>query len=84
MDFNISNIAAILTIAGYSINDTVVIYDRIRENLRKFKKMNLVELLNLSINNTLSRTVMTSLNFTQMTYIKTQQLTHHYILLLIL
>ena len=61
VDFNLSNIAAILTIAGYSINDTVVIYDRIRENLRKFKKMNLVELFNLSINNTLSRTIMTSL-----------------------
>ena len=62
VDFNLSNIAAILTIAGYSINDTVVIYDRIRENLRKFKKMNLVELFNLSINNTLSRTIMTSLS----------------------
>jgi len=61
VDFNLSNIAAILTIAGYSINDTVVIYDRIRENLRKFKKMNLVELFNLSINNTLARTIMTSL-----------------------
>ena len=61
IDFNLSNIAAILTIAGYSINDTVVIYDRIRENLRKYKKMNLVELFNLSINNTLSRTIMTSL-----------------------
>lgn len=62
IDFNLSNIAAILTIAGYSINDTVVIYDRIRENLRKYKKMNLVELFNLSINNTLSRTIMTSLS----------------------
>ncbi len=61
IDFNLSNIAAILTIAGYSINDTVVIYDRIRENLRKFKKMNLIDLFNLSINNTLSRTIMTSL-----------------------
>ena len=50
----------ILTIAGYSINDTVVVYDRVRENLRKFKKMPLDELLNNSINQTLSRTVMTS------------------------
>ena len=61
IDFNLSNIAAILTIAGYSINDTVVIFDRVRENLRKYKKMELVELFNLSINNTLSRTIMTSL-----------------------
>ena len=61
VDFNSSNIAAVLTIAGYSINDTVVIFDRVRENLRKFKKMELVELFNLSINNTLSRTILTSL-----------------------
>ena len=61
VDFNSSNIAAVLTIAGYSINDTVVIFDRVRENLRKFKKMDLVELFNLSINNTLSRTILTSL-----------------------
>ena len=60
IDFNLSNIAAILTIAGYSINDTVVIFDRVRENLRKYKKMDLIELFNLSINNTLSRTIMTS------------------------
>ena len=61
VDFNSSNSAAVLTIAGYSINDTVVIFDRVRENLRKFKKMELVELFNLSINNTLSRTILTSL-----------------------
>ena len=61
VDFNLSNIAAVLTIAGYSINDTVVIFDRVRENLRKFKKMDLVDLFNLSINNTLSRTILTSL-----------------------
>ena len=61
IEFSLSNIAAILTIAGYSINDTVVIFDRVRENLRKYKKMELVELFNLSINNTLSRTIMTSL-----------------------
>ena len=61
IDFSLSSIAAILTIAGYSINDSVVIFDRIRENLRKYKKLDLVDLFNLSINNTLSRTVMTSL-----------------------
>ena len=61
IDFSLSSIAAILTIAGYSINDSVVIFDRIRENLRKYKKLDLPDLFNLSINNTLSRTVMTSL-----------------------
>lgn len=61
IDFSLSSIAAILTIAGYSINDSVVIFDRIRENLRKYKKLDLIDLFNLSINNTLSRTVMTSL-----------------------
>jgi len=59
-EFNLSTVAAILTIAGYSINDTVVVYDRVRENLRKYKKMPFPELLNKSINETLSRTVMTS------------------------
>ena len=61
IDFSLSSIAAILTIAGYSINDSVVIFDRIRENLRKYKKLELSDLFNLSINNTLSRTVMTSI-----------------------
>ncbi|NVK18214.1 MAG: protein translocase subunit SecF [Methylocystaceae bacterium] len=61
MEFNLSTVAAVLTIAGYSINDTVVVYDRVRENLRKYKKMELPELLNMSVNETLSRTVMTSL-----------------------
>ena len=61
IEFSLATIAAILTIAGYSINDTVVIFDRVRENLRKYKKMELVDLFNLSVNNTLSRTVMTSL-----------------------
>ncbi|MGC6472014.1 MAG: protein translocase subunit SecF [Parvibaculales bacterium] len=61
LEFGLSIIAALLTIVGYSMNDTVVVYDRVRENLRKYKKMDLVELFNLSINNTLSRTVMTSL-----------------------
>jgi preprotein translocase subunit SecF len=60
LEFNLTSIAAILTIIGYSINDSVVIYDRIRENLRKFKKSDLSDLLNSSINSTLSRTVLTS------------------------
>ncbi|MBM9594921.1 protein translocase subunit SecF [Roseitranquillus sediminis] len=58
--FDLATIAALLTIIGYSINDTVVIFDRVRENLRKYKKMPLRDLLNLSTNETLSRTVMTS------------------------
>ncbi|MEQ9520198.1 MAG: protein translocase subunit SecF [Parvibaculum sp.] len=61
LEFNLSIIAAILTIVGYSMNDTVIVYDRIREDLRKYKKMDIGELLNLSINGTLSRTTMTSL-----------------------
>jgi len=61
VEFSLSTIAAILTIAGYSINDTVVIFDRVRENLRKYKKLELIDLFNLSINNTLSRTIMTSI-----------------------
>ncbi|MEQ1616382.1 MAG: protein translocase subunit SecF [Hyphomicrobiaceae bacterium] len=60
IEFDLSVVAALLTLAGYSINDTVVVFDRIRENLRKFKKMPLPELLNLAINETLSRTVLTS------------------------
>ena len=60
-EFNLSTVAAVLTIAGYSINDTVVVFDRVRENLRKYKTMALPELLNNSINQTLSRTVITSL-----------------------
>ena len=60
LEFNLTTVAAILTIAGYSINDTVVIYDRVREMLRKYKKLSMLELLNLSANSTLSRTVMTS------------------------
>ncbi len=59
MEFNLTTVAAVLTIAGYSINDTVVVFDRIRENLRKFKKMPLPQLLNDSINQTLSRTLIT-------------------------
>ncbi len=60
VDLNV--VAAILTIVGYSLNDTVVIYDRIRENLRKFRKMAIIPLLNLSLNETLSRTIVTSLS----------------------
>lgn len=60
LEFTLSIIAALLTIVGYSLNDTVVVYDRVRENLRKFKKMELAELLDLSINETLSRTILTS------------------------
>ena len=60
LDFNLSILAAILTIVGYSMNDTVVVYDRVRENLRKYKKMDISELLDIAINQTLSRTVVTS------------------------
>jgi preprotein translocase subunit SecF len=60
LEFNLSTVAAVLTIAGYSINDTVVVFDRVRENMRKFKKMSLPDLFNRSINETLSRTVNTS------------------------
>ena len=59
LEFDLSIVAALLTILGYSVNDTVVVSDRIRENLRKFKRMNINELLNLSINETLSRTILT-------------------------
>ncbi|MGD9864088.1 MAG: protein translocase subunit SecF [Pseudodonghicola sp.] len=59
--FDLSIIAALLTIVGYSLNDTVVVFDRVRENLRKYKQMPLKDVLNLSINETLSRTLMTSL-----------------------
>jgi preprotein translocase subunit SecF len=62
LEFNLNVIAAVLTIVGYSLNDTVVIYDRIRENLRKYRKMEIVPLLNLSLNETLSRTMVTSLS----------------------
>lgn len=59
-EFGLTAIAAILTIIGYSINDSVVIYDRIRENLRRFRKKEITDLLNLSINETLSRTILTA------------------------
>jgi preprotein translocase subunit SecF/SecD/SecF fusion protein len=61
LEFDLSIVAALLTILGYSVNDTVVVSDRVRENLRKFKRMELDELLNLSINETLSRTILTGI-----------------------
>ena len=60
LEFNLPIIAAILTIVGYSMNDTVVVYDRVRENLRKYRSKEITDLLNLSINDTLSRTIVTS------------------------
>lgn len=62
LEFNLNVVAAILTIVGYSLNDTIVVYDRIREDLRKYRKMDIVSLLNLSVNETLSRTIVTSLS----------------------
>jgi preprotein translocase SecF subunit len=61
LDFSLTTLAAILTLAGYSVNDTVVTYDRVRENLRKYKKMKQTDLLNKSINDILSRTFLTGL-----------------------
>lgn len=61
LEFNLQIVAALLTIIGYSLNDTIVVYDRIRENLRKYRKMSVEALLDLSVNETLSRTTMTSL-----------------------
>ncbi|MEM6712633.1 MAG: protein translocase subunit SecF [Pseudomonadota bacterium] len=61
LEFNLSSIAAILTIVGYSLNDTVVVYDRVRENLRRFKKMPIDQLIDMSVNSMLSRTIMTSI-----------------------
>ena len=64
IDFDLTSVAALLTILGYSLNDTVVIYDRIRELLRKFKRMPMKELLNEGVNQTLSRSVITHLTVT--------------------
>jgi len=61
IDFDLTSIAALLTILGYSLNDTVVIYDRIREMLRRYKRMSMPDLLNVSINATLSRSIVTHL-----------------------
>ncbi len=60
LDFTLTSVAALLTLAGYSINDTVVVFDRIRENRRKYKRMGLAELINLSTNQMLTRTILTS------------------------
>ena len=62
MEFDLNIVAALLTLIGYSLNDTIVVYDRIRENLKKYRRMPMPELLNLSVNETLSRTVVTSLS----------------------
>jgi preprotein translocase subunit SecF len=62
MQVDLNVVAAFLTIVGYSLNDTVVVYDRIRENLRKYRKMAIIPLINLSLNETLSRTIVTSLS----------------------
>jgi len=59
LEFNLTTLAAILTIAGYSVNDTVVIYDRVRESLRKYPRMTFRDLINLALNETLSRTILT-------------------------
>ena len=64
IDFDLTSIAALLTILGYSLNDTVVIYNRIREMLRRYKKMSMTELLNVSINSTLSRSIITHVTVT--------------------
>jgi preprotein translocase subunit SecF len=60
IEFNLISLAAVLTVIGYSLNDTIVIFDRVRENFRKFRKAEAVEVMNISINQTLSRTIMTS------------------------
>ena len=60
LEFDLTVVAAILTVAGYSINDTVVVFDRVRDNLRRYKQMDLAELINLSVNQTLTRTILTS------------------------
>lgn len=60
IEFNLIALAAVLTVIGYSLNDTIVIFDRVRENFRKFRKADVVEVMNQSINQTLSRTIMTS------------------------
>ncbi len=62
LEFDLNIVAAALTIVGYSLNDTIVVYDRIRENLRKYRKMEIADILNLSINETLSRTIVTSVS----------------------
>ena len=62
LEFDLNIVAALLTLIGYSLNDTIVVYDRVRENLRKYRKMQVPDLLDLSVNETLSRTIVTSLS----------------------
>ncbi|QSR18156.1 protein translocase subunit SecF [Novosphingobium sp. KA1] len=62
MEFDLNIVAALLTLIGYSLNDTIVVYDRIRENMKKYRKMPMPELLDLSVNETLARTIVTSLS----------------------
>ena len=62
LEFNLNIVAAVLTIIGYSLNDTIVVYDRVRENLRKYRKMDIAPLLDLTVNETLSRTIVTSMS----------------------
>ncbi len=62
LEFNLNIVAAVLTIVGYSLNDTIVVYDRIRENLRKYRKMDIESVLDLSVNETLARTIVTSIS----------------------
>ena len=62
LEFDLNIVAALLTLIGYSLNDTIVVYDRIRENLKKYRKMPMPELLDLSVNETLARTIVTSLS----------------------
>ena len=64
IDFDLTSIAALLTILGYSLNDTIVIYDRIREMLRRYKRMTMADLLNVSVNATLSRSIITHVTVT--------------------
>ncbi|MGB1027606.1 MAG: protein translocase subunit SecF, partial [Rhodospirillaceae bacterium] len=61
LDFDLTSVAALLTVAGYSINDTVVVFDRVREELRRYKKLTLGQVVNIAINKTLSRTLLTSI-----------------------
>ena len=62
MEFDLNIVAALLTLIGYSLNDTIVVYDRIRENLKKYRRMPMAELLDLSVNETLSRTIVTTVS----------------------
>ena len=87
IEFNLTALAAVLAVIGYSLNDTIVIYDRVRENFRKFRKLNSLEVMNLSINQTLSRTIMTSaatLVVVMMLFVFGGQMIHNFSLALII